>query len=384
MLSVRPVVSGTDWDAFRDVPRVVYRNDPNWIPGEVVDIDDVLANPGPGIRERRQTQAYVAYDGEAPVGRIVAIADHSYLDQNGDRICFFGFYEAVNDDTVAVALLDAATGWATERSFVGICGPVNPSMVYSAGILVGGFGQPPLIGMPHNPDYYAGQLERSGMSKVKDLHSYLMPDPYTLLRGGPLARMYRMWERWRAKSHITFRPMERRHFERDIELVRRIYNAAFGEFWGFTPLTSAEMLELATAMRPFLDADLAMFAELDGVPVGFLMAIPDVNQAAIRAARLRTPLLRELVTLWHWKGPRRRRIVHRARVDMLMISPGCADRGAAGLLIVELLRRVHEKGYTCIEGAPVLEDGSWMRPFRKLLALEPHRVYRVYGRELAS
>jgi GNAT superfamily N-acetyltransferase len=384
VISVRPATCGADWDAFKRVPRTIYRRDPYWIPGELVDIDDVLADPGPHVRQRRLVQGYVAFDGRTAAGRVVAIADHAYMDHLGARMGFFGFYESVDDDAVAFALLDAVNRWAAERSITYICGPMSPSMVYSAGMLVSGFGQPPLVGMPHNPDYYAGQLERWGMNKVKDLHSYLVPDPYTLYGDERFARIFRMRERWRAQSRITFRSTDPKHFERDVETVRLIYNAAFGKFWGFAPLTNVEMLELAAAMRPVLDDDLMVFAELDDEPVGFLMAIPDVNQAAIRAARLRVGLFRDLLTLWHWKGPNRSRTVRNARVDMLMVRPDCPDPGTAALLIDEMIRRIHKKGYTSIEGAPVLEDGSWIRPFKRVLSLEPHRVYRVYGREVDS
>jgi GNAT superfamily N-acetyltransferase len=382
MIVVRSVSSAADWKRFKQVSRLIYRNDPHWIPDEIVGIDDVLASSAPERSGLRQAQAFLAYDGPTAVGRVMAIADWAYINHHGDRLGFLGFYEAPDDNAVAFALLDTAADWARRHSLTGLCGPVSPSMVYSAGLLVDGFGEPPLVGMPHNPAYYAWQFERWGMHKVKDLHSYLVPDLGTALRSEPLAPVRRRLARSRETSQITFRSLDKRRFQRDVEMVRRIYNASFSQFWGFTPLTPDEMLGLAASMRPLLDEDLVLFAELHGLPVGFLMAMPDVNQAAIYAGRHRLAPVAGLRTWWHWKGPRRVRTVDRVRVDMLMVHPDLQDHGIAGLLLDELLRRVDEKGYRSIEGAPVLEDASWIRPFRKMLGLDPHRVYRVYGREL--
>jgi len=66
-------------------------------------------------------------------------------------------------------------------------------------------------------------------------------------------------------------------------------------------------------------------------------------------------------------------------VDMLVVDPECSYRPTAALLLFEMFRRIHVKGYSTVEGAPVLEDGSWIRPFQRKLNLTPHRVYRLFG-----
>jgi hypothetical protein len=382
VISVRTVEGRAGWAAFARVRRVVYRDDPYWIPDEVADIGALLINPSPCVAQRMQSQAFVAYDGKTPVGRVVAIADRVYIEHHHDRTAFFGFYEAVDQEDVALALLDAASQWARERALTSICGPVSPTMLYSAGMLVSGFGQPPLVGMAHNPDYYAQHAERCGMHKIIDFYSYLIPDPYGVLHSEQFARQRRLHERWRPHSKVTFRSLDWQHFEDDVDIVRQIYNAAFSTHWGFAPLDAEEMLGLAKSMRSILDNDLIVFAELDHKPVGFLMAIPDVNQAIAKAARWHNPLARNLITQWYWKGPGRHRLRRHLRLDMLVVHPDCPDPGTAGLLLVETLSRIHQKGYTSVEGAPVLEDGSWIGPIKTTLGLQPHRVYRVYGRQL--
>lgn len=383
MISVQAVQTGSHWRAFRRVPRAAYRHDPNWIPIELVDIDRFLINPSPQRRARATTQAFVAFDEGKPVGRVVAIADHDFISHSRTRCCFFGFYEAVADDEVAFALLDEVRTWALGRSLTQLCGPFNPSMVYGAGVLVGEAAQRPLIGMPHNPGYYATHLERWGMTGVKDFHSYLIADPYSLLHSPAFATQFAMWQRFSARSPVTFRSMTHQSFDRDLETVRTLYNRAFGNFIGFAPLPAEEMQDLADTVRPILDLQLTVIAEIDCRPVGFLMAIPDVNELASRSA------LRWQANLW--SRTLRQRLTGAAtpmtaniRVDMLVVDPDCGYQPTAGLLLVEMLRRIHDRGYATVEGAPVLEDGSWIQPFRRKLNLTPHRTYRLYSKDITN
>jgi len=250
-------------------------------------------------------------------------------------------------------------------------------MEYGAGFLVGAGGRSPLIGMPYNPAYYAEQVGRWGMTKVKELHSYRA-------LGSPsswLASDRAVLDRGRRRANVRFRAIRLDYFEQEVESVRQIYNAAFDGFWGFTPLDADEFRQLANGFRPILDPELAVFAEIDGRPIGFLMAIPDVNQALAMAARFRNGVIRNLVTLWHWKGPRRRRVISHVRVDMLMLEPDHAGTGIALLLLAEIVDRVRDRGYASLEGAPVLEGADWIRPLRGMVEVD--RVYRVYGRSLS-
>lgn len=347
MSTIKPVTSAADWDAFKQVPFEVYRDDPLWLADETTDIDAMLIDPAPGIRAQADTQAFVAYDGSTPVGRVVAIANHRYRARHDDPAAFFGFFESVARDEVAFALLDAAAGWARDRALTSLYGPVNLSVSHSAGLLVTGGGQPALIGMPYNPAYYADQLTRWGMTKLKDLHSYLLPKPRSRVqqpdRPVPLA--------WQPPAGLTFRTMDARRYDQEIETIRVIYNAAFGDFWGFTPVDRDEFTMLAAGFRPVLDPELVVFAEVDDAPVGYLMAIPDANQS----------------------GPH-------VRVDMLAVHPEHQHSWVGGLLIFDLLRRVYRKGYAAAEAAPILEDANWPRTLRRNLTLT--RVYRVFGRRL--
>lgn len=381
MINVRPVQTQADWKAFKKVPHTVYSNDLNWLREEVVDLDTVLINPSASVKQYRETQAYVAYEGQVPVGRIVAISDHQYQEYQQDHAAFFGFYESIRSDKVAFQLLDTAADWARQKSLKRLLGPMNPSLIYSAGMLVKGCDRPALIGMPYNPAYYAEQVCGWGMHKLKDMHSYCLADPYTQLDNFSS----RLWNELQRRSLVTFRSLDFNNFEAEMEQIREIYNAAFVRFWGFTPLERDDFLQLAYSFKPILDQDLLVFALLDNQPVGFLMAIPDINQALSKSANWNNKLARTLRTLWHLKGPYRRRTISQARIDMHAVHPNCRELGTGLLLIFEVVRRVLDKGYLGIEAAPLLEEKAyWWRSVFQNFPGSPDRIYRVFVRELEN
>ena len=44
-ITVRAVQSRREWSAFAKVPFIVYKSDPNWIPGDVADTTMMLRKP---------------------------------------------------------------------------------------------------------------------------------------------------------------------------------------------------------------------------------------------------------------------------------------------------------------------------------------------------
>ncbi|MDQ1201688.1 GNAT family N-acetyltransferase [Rhodococcus sp. SORGH_AS_0303] len=381
-VTITAVRTRRDWTAFAKVPFAVYRNDPNWIPGDIADVDSMLRRPSEKTRSRMTSQAFLAYRGRRLVGRIAAIADLVFISHYEEQTAYFGYFECLDDREAAHALLDAVAAWARGRSLSTVVGPMSPSLLWSAGVLVHGNDIPPLVGMPHNPPYYADLLESWGMTSIKEFHSFYHDDPHTLVQSPPFARKYAMGQRWKARSSVVVRPMNPATFDEDVAKLRVLYNTAFASFWGFTPVEPDELDALVATMRPILDPEIVLFAELDGEVVGFVMGIPDVNKAALGAVRSRFGIVRDLHTIARWRGPGGRRHRTHVRLDMMFVDPSCPDKGTSALLIFELFQRIHDGGYASVEAAPVLADGGWFHSVRSSYPVDPSRTYRIFSREI--
>ena len=96
------------------------------------------------------------------VGRIAAVLDAEHARHHGERCAFFGFFEAVDDPAVAVALFAEVERWAAAREAVRIRGPLNPNINEECGLLVEGYGMtetsPVSVGNPIAPTRRPGTV----------------------------------------------------------------------------------------------------------------------------------------------------------------------------------------------------------------------------------
>ncbi|MEN3027376.1 MAG: N-acetyltransferase [Chlorobiota bacterium] len=346
-----------------------YRDDPNWVPPLKAEQDKLLAPRRNPFFHHARMQLWVAWHGAEPVGRIAAIVNELHNELHQDAVGFFGFFECVPDTGVARALLEAAAEWLRRQGKTSIRGPVNPSMNDECGLLVDGFDRPPAIMMPYNPPYYAELLEACGLQKAKDLLAYLLTEQFLsekLRRGQQLVReRYRIWVR-----SMDFR--DRRLFPQDVERIKLIYNRAWQPNWGFVRLTDAEMEFLVAGLKQVADPELALFAFRGEEPIGFALAIPDINQV-LRFNRSGSLL----GALWHLATKRKR--IDAMRIMVLGILPEYQNLGADAVLYYELGMRGLRKGIRFAEASWVLEDNWAMRnPLEKTLGAQLYKRYRIY------
>ncbi len=321
-------------------------------------------------------QLFLARRDGQDVGRIAAILDRNHNEFHGDRTAFFGFFESVDDREVAGLLFEAASLWARERKMTVLRGPANPSLNDEAGLLVEGFGSPPVVMMTYNPRYYAALCEGAGFRKAKDLLAFWFE-----IGEKPLERFKRVNERVR-RNEPAFRmhKISRGSLATDLPRVREVYNAAWERNWGFVPMTPEEMDFMAARLKPLLVADFALIGELarpDGTaePVAFMMTLPDYNTAI-------APLQGRLLPIGWLKfllGTRRIRTV---RVLTLGVKQEHRSRGLQSLLFEQSLRTALERGYTGCEVSWLLEDNELMIRGMKVWGGRVYKTYRMYEKGL--
>ena len=273
---VRPVAGATDLDRFIRMPWRIYRDRPEWVPPLLADVRSVLAAEHP-FHRHAEVQLFLAWRDRQVAGRIAGVVNHAYNEFHGDQLGFFGLFECENDPEVAGALLAQAEAWLRERGRNAVQGPFNLSTndeLGSPGVLVDGFDTSPVVMMSHTPPYYAGLLEQSGYSGVKDLVSYWIDR-----RAAPPERLARALARGARSKGITVRPLNLRQLERDIGAIEQIYNSAWERNWGFVPMTAAEIAYMAKHLRPVVRPELCLLAFQGEQPVAFTLALPDYNQA---------------------------------------------------------------------------------------------------------
>ena len=322
-------------------------------------------------------QLFVARRGAADVGRIAAILDRAHNEFHGEKTAFFGFFESENDPEIAGLLFDAAALWAKERRMTTLRGPANPSLNDEAGLLVDGFGSPPVFMMTYNPAYYVSLVEGAGFVKAKDLLAYWFD-----VGEGPFQRLTKLVDRVRRNvPDVVVRPITKKSLVADLPAVREVYNAAWEKNWGFVPMTPEEMDFMASRLKQLLDEEFAFLGERrreDGSvePIAFLLAMPDYNVpiAATKGRLLPFGWLKFLLA---------QKKIKTLRVLTLGIKREYRMRGINAVMFESGLRASLKRGLTGVEVSWLLEDNDLVIRAVRLWGGRLYKTYRIYERGIS-
>ena len=202
-----------------------------------------------------------------PVGRISAQVDERWDSYQGGSDGLFGFFECENDPEMAAALFDAASTWLRERGRTRMLGPMDFTTNDECGLLIEGYDEPSMILEPWHPPYYRELVEGQGMTKAMDLLMWALWFG-ELKEGTSMHPMIHAAAEKSREEGVVLRNMRRRDLEAEVTRFMDVYNEAWGDNWGFVPITEEEVKFQAKALKPVLDENWAMIAEKDGEVVG--------------------------------------------------------------------------------------------------------------------
>src|SRR5258708_4708075 len=291
---------------FLKVSYGIYESDPHWVAPLLMDLKKVFTDENPLFQHARM-QLWIARKGGQDVGRIAGIVDEHYNQSAKEPAAFFGFFECVNDPQVSHPLFKTVIEWARGQRLKCVQGPMNPTTNDECGLLVQGFDSPPVFMMTYNPRYYLSLLDAEGFAKAKDLLAFHI-DLATI----PMDRLSRIAAKVRQRNPgLVFRPILRKTLDEDIIKVKEVYNAAWGDNWGFVPMTDAEVDFMAKRLKPLLMEGLIWLVEAGTEPVGFLLALPDYNipMQPLRGHLLTPKVFGFIPYLFGWKRPKRTRVL---------------------------------------------------------------------------
>jgi hypothetical protein len=379
-LSVRTIEGKKDLETFLHVPwKLGMKDDPLWVPPLLDDYRRLLNPKKSPFLKHGEVQAFIALDDDKPVGRICAQIDFDFDKQwpSEPGVAFFGFFDSKDDPKVARALFDKAEEWARGKGRTRLRGPFTLDSKGETGILIEGFDTPPRVGMPHNKPYVGPLIESAGYTKAKDFFCWW----YT--SGHIDERTQRIAQRTLDLPNVKVRPMDLKHFRREVDIVRDIYNSAWSSNWGFTPFTAAELEIIATEYKMFVDTEIALVAEVDGKPAAMCFAIPDVNELVkdFDGELMKNPLnLAKLLYRLKFKRPTHARLILLGVKEEFRASHKYGT--LAAVLYVEVARRGAKRGYVGGELGWTLEDNVMINRGIERMGAKKYKTYRVYERTL--
>jgi len=381
-LVITPVSDKADLKAFVDLQWAIYADDPHWVPPLKAEVYNLLTPGKNPFHEHAEHQYFIARRGSTVTGRISAHIDRLALGMPpeqgmGPGTGNFGLFEAMDAESAA-ALIAAAEAWLREHGMTRIVGPLSLSIWEEPGLLVHGFDHAPTVMMGHAKPAYRGWIEAAGYTPTKTLNTYELD----ITKEFPplIQRIVKSGER---SDRIRIRNVDKSRFDAEAAIILAILNDAWGNNWGFVPVTDHEVAHFGKQLKPIVVEDLIRIAELDGEPVAFMMTLPNLNEAL-------KPLNGSLYPfgwaklLWWLRKPK----CSTMRVPLMGVVQRLQSSRLASQLafmMIEYIRRDATARYGATRGEIgwVLDDNQGMIAIADAIESKVNKSYVIFEKPLA-
>ena len=371
-------VTSPDIERFLAVPYDLYRGQDAWAPPlrlERRDQFDPQKNPAARHLDR---QLFLAVKDGRDVGRIAVFINPNHDTHHDAETAFFGYFDSIDDDAVMSGLLEQAEAWAAAKGRERLVGPAQWGVNEEVGLLIDGFDHPNVVLMSYGRPYYAPAVEGAGFTKAVDMLAFQAD----LNEGYPRPKMTRMMVEYAKKANaISWRPLNPKDFNSEIERAMDIFNDAWSENWGFIPFPDDDIQHLAKEMKPLIVPKRFLMGYIDGELAAFLCLLPDLNELtsgfdgkllpfnwARLIYRLKTQTAKQArIPLMGLK-----RKHHNTRKGLALIAALCEES-------FEVARQA---GFTHCELSWVLEDNEGMISICEQASAKPYKTYRMYEKQI--
>lgn len=370
-LTLKCVKTRQQFRDFINLPWKLFGQDPDWIPPLRMTVKDYLSVKKNPFYQHSQLKMWNVYDDKRCVGRIAGVIDDNHNSFHHEKVCFWGFFEAIEDEAVSELLFNAVKQWGDEHGMNVLRGPMNPSTNHECGLQVSGFEYEPYFMMPMNPPYYAKLVHKYGFNKAKDLFAWLG----TTKDNAVDERRVRIANKKIAQKRYTFRSLNLKDFKNEVDRLFEIYNNAWEKNWGFVPMTRPEFDHMSKELKAIIDPRLCVMVEVDGEPVGFSLAVPNLNQITkkIRSGRLLPFGIIKL--LWFTKV---KPSIDTYRIITLGVKKQYQAAGLAPILYQKTEAVMRELNARAAELSWILENNYAMNSAIESLGAKCYKTYRIY------
>jgi len=370
MLKIRKVETNKDIKKFIKLLWKIYKDYPAWVPPLIADRKKLIDKKKNPFYKNADAEFYLAEKNGEVVGRIGAIVSHNHIKEHKEKVGFFGFFECIDDQQVANLLLDKAKEFLRAHGMQAMRGPLNPSINDEVGFLIEGFEYSPAVMMTYNPPYYINLVERYGLKKARDLYAYMVSKENVISE-----KLERVANVVKQRNSLTFRTLNMKDFDNEVERIKKIYNGAWAYNWGAVRMTDEEFDALAKDLKLIVVPELVIIVERKGEPIGFSLALPDINMALKynKSGRLLTGIYHLLT---------KKKKINWVRILVLGVLPEYKNTGAANVLFYQTAVNGINLGYSYGEASWILEDNVMMNRAAEALNGRLYKKYRIYEMEI--
>ncbi len=373
-VEVREVENKRDLKKFVKVPFRVHRDHPEWAPPLLMERMEFLNRKKNPYFDHAEVKLLIAEKDGEPVGRISAQVDERWDEYRGGDDGQFGFFETIDDPEVADALLDGACEWLAGKGREKVYGPMDFTTNDEIGIQISGFDLPPIILENCHQPYFQKLVEGNGFTKAMDLLMWH-------LEMGKLAKglefhpaIMEAAQKSLDEHGITIRNMKKSDMKAEVLRFHEVYNEAWGDNWGFVPITTDEAGYHARLLKQIVDESWTFIAQKeDGEVVGAALTLPDFNQVQRKMKGRIFP------TGWYHFLTGRKKI-DRVRILALGVKKAYQHTGVAAALYVKHIQNTDKVKQG--EAGWILETNEPMNRALEGMGAEVTKKFRIYEKTL--
>lgn len=357
---------------FKQFPHEIYKDNPHWVAPLNMDLDKIFNPQKFPFFDYGTMQLFLAFEGDKIVGRIAAIKNDRYNEIQQANKGFFGYFECIDKQEIANKLFDTAKEWVKAQGLSEIQGPASPSSNYDYGLLTKGFDDSPRLMMTYNQAYYQQLIENFGFKKCMGLFAYKLQ--YTTVDG--MERLEKLANMASKRYGFSVRYLDKKNIDKEIKLVKEIYNSAWENNYGFIPFTDKELDAMAAELKLFVDPKLVPFIiDKEGKVAGMALAMHDFNQI-IKGFK------GSIFPFNFLKIFTQKKQINWMRIILLGILPEYRRKGVDALLYHTLFQNAKTMNIENAEASWILENNEMMNRALQTMGGEVYKEYQVYEMEV--
>jgi GNAT superfamily N-acetyltransferase len=351
-------------EAFYQLPKAIYKNDPKWISPLIQDIKKVFDPTQNKYHDEGEITRWILQEDGTTIGRIAAFI-HRKLSMGFEQPTGgIGFFECIDNQNAANLLFDTAKEWLQTKGMEAMDGPINFGEKDNWWGLLIWANTEVMYGMSYNPPYYIQLFENYGFKDYYKQFNYLYD-----IANHPLPPKFEAKAKLlEADPDYLFTHMKGNDYVKCAEDFRTIYNNAWAKgHFNFKPMSKEMGMNIMKKLKPIADKKIMLFGYHKDQPIAMFIMIPELNQI-FKHVNGNLNWLGKLKFVWHKMILKSNR---KAMGIMFAVDPAYQGIGAEAALIreVERILRGHYKRYDTMEM-------TWIAEFN------PKMIHMVEGLEV--
>ena len=355
---------------FHRVLDAVYAHDPSFIYPLENDVEGIFDPSKNKSFQNGAARRWVLYDSAGlPAGRIAAF--YTEKPKSGRR-GGIGFFECIENREMAMELWNEAEKWLHETACLSIDAPINFGDRDSFWGLLISTQNPVSYRESYNPPYYRDWIKSRGYQLEIEQNTYDISD-----KTFNYDRFSKIADRVMSKENYKFVLLDYAQIDKYAKDFVQIYNEAWAFHEDFEPLTSQVLNKRLKEVKPAMPREFAVFAYDNERPIGFFIAILEINQV-FKRFKGKMGLWQQLQFLWY------RNTINKAKGIVFGVVPDYQNLGIETGLIMKFYEGIHSnQTVQSMELAWIGDFNPKMISMLESLGAVKTKIHHTYRKEIS-